>query len=138
MALVQEVLPIERVALSGAEAGIADDVPQLFFRGVIGDTRRTDYVFFEHDRANIIAAEAKAELQDFQSLRYPAGLHVLDVRQIEARYCERLQIFDRCCFVPFAAAEGGVLWLEAPGDERGESAGLFLQVIDVLEMIGAV
>src|SRR3954470_22821866 len=31
--LVQEILAIQRVALCGAEAGVADDIAQLFFGG---------------------------------------------------------------------------------------------------------
>src|SRR5205085_765845 len=45
---------------------------------------------------------------------------------------------DRSCFVPFASAKCRVLRLEAPGNERGESARLFLQVIDALKVISAV
>ena len=35
-------------------------------------------VFFEHDGADVVAAEAQAHLADFQALRDPAGLHVLE------------------------------------------------------------
>ena len=55
--LIQEVLPIERIALGWAEAGIPDDAAQLFFGGAVGHARGADYVFFEHDRADVIAAE---------------------------------------------------------------------------------
>src|SRR5206468_9463670 len=36
------------------------------------------------------------------------------------------------------SAECGVLWLEGPRDERRETAGLFLQLVDTLEVIGAM
>src|SRR6266496_4033655 len=63
--LVQEVLPVERVALRRTEASIADDPPQLFFGRAIGHARRAHYVFLEHHRANIVAAEAQAHLAYF-------------------------------------------------------------------------
>jgi hypothetical protein len=44
--LVQEVLPIERVALRGAEAGVADDAAQLFFRRAVGYACGAHYIFF--------------------------------------------------------------------------------------------
>src|SRR5256885_678885 len=72
--LDQEELCVQRVALRGAEAGVADDVAQLFFRGAIGGAGGADYVFFEHHRPNVVAAEAQAHLADLQSLRHPARL----------------------------------------------------------------
>jgi len=37
-----------------------------------------------------------------------------------------------------AAAQGGVLGLEAPGDEGGESSGFFLQIVEALKVVDAV
>ena len=83
--LVQEVLAVEGVALGGAEAGVADDAAEFFFGGAVGDAGGADYVFFDHDRPDIVAAEAEAHLADFEALRHPARLHVQEVREIEAR-----------------------------------------------------
>ena len=58
--------------------------------------------------------------------------------EVDARDGERLEVFDGGGFFPAASAEGGVLGLEGPGDEGGESAGLFLQIVDVLEVIDAM
>ena len=63
---------------------------------------------------------------------------MLDIGEKQARDGERLQVFDRRDFVPAAAAERGVVRLEGPGDEGGEAAGFFLQVVDVLEVIDPV
>ena len=47
--LVEEVLPVQRIALRGTEAGIADDAAELFFGGAVGHARGADDVLFEHD-----------------------------------------------------------------------------------------
>jgi hypothetical protein len=136
--LVQEVLPIEGVALGGAEARIADDAAQLFFGGAIVHARGSDYIFFQHHRPHVVAAEAEAHLADFQALRHPARLHIQEIREIEARDGEDFQVFDGSGFVPVAAAERGVVGLEAPGNEGGEAPGFLLQVVELLQMIDAV
>src|SRR4051812_44932218 len=117
--LIKEVRPVERIPLHWFEAGVADDAAKLFFRGAIGYTGGADYVFFEHHGADVVAAEAQAELADFQSLGDPARLHIQKIREEQARDGQIFQIFDGGGFVPFAAAERGVLRLECPRDERG-------------------
>jgi hypothetical protein len=57
-------------------------------------------------------------------------LHVEEVRKIEARDGQDFEVFDGGGFVPVAAAQRGVVGLEAPGDEGGEAAGFFLQVVE--------
>jgi hypothetical protein len=136
--LVQEVLAVQRVALGWAEAGVADDAAQLFFGGAVGYACGSYYIFFEHYRAYVVAAEAQAHLADFQALRDPTGLHVEEVREIEARDGQCLQILDRGGFVPVAAAERGVVRLKAPRDEGGEATGFFLQIVDLLEVVDTV
>lgn len=56
---VQKHRPVEGVALDGLEAGVANDSPQLFFRGAVGRSRSFDHVLFQHHRAHIVAAEVK-------------------------------------------------------------------------------
>src|SRR5205823_1331848 len=68
----------------------------------------------------------------------PTGLNVQDVVEIEARDGEDLQILDRGGFVPLAAAERRVFGLEGPGNERGESAGFFLKLAEMLEVVDAM
>ncbi len=97
-----------------------------------------DDVLFEHDGAYVVAAEVKAEFEDLEALRDPAGLHVLDVVEVEARDGEDLEVFDGGGFFPAAAAESGVAGLEAPGDEGGESAGFFLQLANDFEVVDAL
>jgi len=76
------------------EAGVADDSPQLFFRGAIRGAGGLHYIFFEHHTAHVVASEVEAQLQHLQSLRHPTGLHVLNVVEKEPRDGEDLQIFD--------------------------------------------
>src|SRR5260370_32701887 len=83
--LVEEVLPVQRVALGGAESRIADDAAEFFFSRAVRHACGSYYVFFEHHRAYVVAAEAQAHLADFQALRYPPGLHVEEVRERGAR-----------------------------------------------------
>ena len=104
----------------------------------VGHSGGADDVFFEHHRAHVVSAEAQAELTDFQSLRHPARLHVLEVREEQARDGEIFQVLDGSGFVPLAPAEGRVLRLEGPGDKRGEAACFFLQVVDRLQVVDAV
>ena len=136
--LIQKHCPVERVALDGLEAGVADDSSEFFFRGAIAGAGGSDYVFFEHHRAYVVSAEVKAYLQDFQALRHPTGLHVFDVVEIEAGDGQHFQVLDRGRFFPAVTAEGCVFGLETSGDEGGEPAGLFLQTADNFKMIDAL
>src|ERR1700685_3512727 len=79
--LIQEVLPVQRIPLRRPEARVADDAAQLFFCRAVGHACGSYYVFFQHHRAYVVAAEAEAHLADFQALRYPTGLHVEEVRE---------------------------------------------------------
>ena len=138
LALVEEHGSVEGVALDGFEAGVADNAAELFFRGAVAGACRFDHILFEHDGAYVVAAEVKTQFQHLEALRDPAGLHVFDVVEIEAGDGEYLEVLDGGGFFPSAAAEGGVAGLEAPGDEGGESAGLFLEVADDFEVVDAL
>src|ERR1700722_2892435 len=136
--LIQEVLAIQRISLRGAKAGVADDAAEFFFGGAIVDAGGADYILFKHHRADVVAAEAQSHLEDFESLCDPTRLHIQEVREIQARDGQHLQIFHRSRFVPVTAAESGVVRLEAPGDEGGEAAGFFLQIVKFLQVVNAV
>ena len=135
---VQEKFRVQGVALGGTETGIADDAPQLFFRGAIANPGRPHHVLLDHHRAYIVAAEAQAGLADLQPLRDPTRLNVLEVAEEDARDRQRFQVFDSGGLVPSASAQRRVLRLKRPGDECGEAAGFFLQIVDGLEMIDAM
>ena len=137
-ASVEEVGAIERVALHGAETGVADDAAQLLFGGAVAGSGGLYHIFFQHDRADIVPAEAQAHLADLQSLGDPACLHVGKVGEEDARDGERFEVFDGGGFRPATPAESSVLRLEGPGDEGGEASGFFLQVVDALEVVDAV
>jgi hypothetical protein len=64
-ALVQEVLPIQRIPLRRPEAGVADDAAEFFFGRAVGHACGSYYVFFQHHRAYVVASEAQAHLADF-------------------------------------------------------------------------
>ena len=44
--LVEKILPIQRVALRGTEAGVADNATQFFFRRAVGHACGAHYIFF--------------------------------------------------------------------------------------------
>jgi len=46
--LIQEVRPVQRVPLHGAEAGVADDAAELLFCGAIRHAGGTHHIFFQH------------------------------------------------------------------------------------------
>ena len=52
-------MPVEGVALGGAEAGVADDAAELFFSRAIVDAGGADYILFKHHRANVVAADPR-------------------------------------------------------------------------------
>src|SRR5882724_1702661 len=81
--LIQEIRAIECVALGRFEPGVPDNSAELFFRGAIRYTRGTYHIFFEHDRSDVVAAEAQTHLTDFQSLGHPARLHIQEVREVQ-------------------------------------------------------
>src|SRR5713101_10200993 len=121
--LVQEILPVKRIALRRPEPGIADHVAQFFFRGAIGYARRTHNVFFDHDRAYVIAAKTQSELADFEPVCDPTRLYVLKIRKEDAGNGQRLQILHAGGLVPVASTQGRVLGLKGPGDKRCKTAG---------------
>src|SRR5262245_49992814 len=133
--LIQKVRPIQRIPLLGDEAGIADHAPQFFLARTMMRARGGHHVLLDHDAADVIAAEAQPYLASLQSLSDPGTLHVLEVFEVNARDREHLQVLDRGCFLFDEPPERSVLALERPRDERGESAGLRLQVADQVEMI---
>ena len=136
--LVEEHGAVEGVALDGFEAGVADDAAEFFFGGAVAGAGGFDYVLFEHDGAYVVAAKVEAEFEDFEALGDPAGLDIVNVVKVEAADGEGLEVLEGGRFVPAAAAEGGVVGLEAPRDEGGESAGFFLELANDIEVVDAV
>ena len=51
---------------------------------------------------------------------------------------QSLQIFDSSGLVPAASAQCRVLRLERPGNECGEAASFFLQIVDALEVVDPI
>src|SRR6185437_2550007 len=129
---------IERIALDRFESGVADNVAQLFFCSAVAGAGGADYVFFQHHRADIVAAEAQTELQNFQALGYPTGLDIFEVVEEYPRDGQGLEVLDRGGFVPFSSAKGGVFGLKRPRNKGSEAAGFLLQIVDALEVVHAM
>ena len=134
---LQRVGVIQRVALGGDEAGVGDDAAEFAFVGAVADAGGVDDIFFDQDAADVVGAELQSDLTDFDAGREPARLNVIDVVEIEAADGERFQIIDGGCFLDFFS-EGGVVGGENPRDERGESAGVFLNAANAVEVIYAM
>src|ERR1700733_10175283 len=91
---------VQGIPLHGPEASAADYVPQLFFGGAVGGSGGLDHILLEHHRTHVIATEAQAKLQHLQSLRYPAGLHILHIVQVQTGDSKILQVLDRSGLIP--------------------------------------
>src|ERR1700751_933316 len=63
--LVQEIRPIKCIPLYWPEARVADDTAQFFFCSAVGHACRSHHIFFQHDRAHVVASEAQSELANF-------------------------------------------------------------------------
>src|SRR6201999_4252774 len=70
-----------------------------------------------------------------ESLGDPAGLNVLNVVEVEAGDGQDFQIVDSGGFIPAASGECGIVRLEAPWDECGESAGFVLEAADDFKVV---
>src|ERR1035441_9817001 len=81
---VQEIGAVQCVALLRDKAGIADDAAEFLFAGPVMGAGGGDDVLFDHDTAHVVAAEAQTHLARLQTLRYPTGLHILEVLEIDA------------------------------------------------------
>ena len=109
----------------GDEAGVLDVAHDLELVHAVLGAGGADDVLFDHHAAHVVGAVRQAELPDLAALRDPRRLQVVEVVEHEPRDRERAQVVDAG---RFDAAELGVLRLIAPGDERGEAAGLVLQI----------
>src|SRR5581483_4110274 len=89
---VQEISTIQRVSLRRSEACIADNAPQLFFRGAVIHPGGADDVFFQHHGTDVIATKSQPHLADLQTLSDPAGLHVQEVRKEDSRNRQDFQV----------------------------------------------
>src|SRR5438309_5934372 len=134
---IQEVRPVQRVPLRRLKPRITNNAAQLFFSSAVGHAGGANDVFFEHHRADVVAAEAQAHLADFQSLGNPAGLHIEKIREAQPRDGENFQIFNGGGFIPVTLAQRRICRLEASGVERRETAGLFLTIVEPLKLIDA-
>src|ERR1700733_12979490 len=92
-----------------------------------------NHVLFDYDAADVVAAEAQAQLADFQSGRDPGRLNTQDIAHGAPRQGEHLQILDGGRFLLDEPAQGSVFALKKPGYEGGKAAGIFLNAPDELE-----
>ena len=127
--LVEEHGAVESVSLDRAETRVADDLADLFFRGGV-------WAMSLEDAACVVAAEAQANLQDFEALSFEAGLDVSDVVEVEARDGEGFEVLDGGGL--FEAGHGSGARDEAPWGEGTEAAGVVLQTVQGFEVVEAV
>ena len=76
-------MSIQNVALLRNESGLANQVAQSLFVRAIVRAGGGDDIFFYHDGAHVVRAEAQRHLAKTQSLRQPGRLEVLDVIEEE-------------------------------------------------------
>ena len=130
---------VVHVAALGGEAGVLDVTDDLEFVHAVRRAGGPDDVFLDHDRAHVVGAEQQAQLPHLAALRHPRGLQVVEVVEDEPCDGERAQIVHSRRFERDAVLQGklGVIGLKAPGDERGEAAGLVLQLAQAQQVLQA-
>ena len=119
----------------GDEAGVLDVADDLDFVHAVAGAGGADDVLLDHHAAHVVGAVGEAQLPDLAALRHPRRLQVVEVVEDDARDGERAQVVDAG---RFGAGELGVVGLIAPGDERGEAAGLVLQLAQPQQMLEAL
>src|SRR5436305_214493 len=82
LSLIQKISSIQRIPLFRDKPGVPDQPPQFLFRGSMVRAGRRDYVFLNHDAADVVSAEAQPNLAGLQTRCYPGALDVLDVFQV--------------------------------------------------------
>ena len=116
---------VVHVAALGREPGVLDVADDLDFVHAVARAGGADDVLLDHHAAHVVGAVGEAELPDLPALRHPRRLQVVEVVEHDARERERAQVVDAG---RLGAGQLGVIGLIAPGDERGEAAGLVLQL----------
>lgn len=87
--------PVELVAQSWREAGLADGpLDALRVERVAGAGRR-DHMLFDHDRAEVVGAGVQGDLGGLLAHREPRGLYVADVVQHDAADGNQAQVLQR-------------------------------------------
>ncbi len=84
---VEEHGAVEGVSLDWAKACVADDMANLFFGGCV-------WAAGLEDASGVVAAEAQADLEDFETLGLEIGLDVFDVVEVEAGDGEGFEVLD--------------------------------------------
>ena len=99
--------------------------------------RRRDDVLLDHERTEIVAAEAQRGLADLEAHRHPARLEIRDVVEDDARDGDGAQIVDGVGLL-HVRHRRRVLRLQRPADERREAVRPRLHVAHALEMLDAL
>ena len=114
----------------GAEAGVLDVADDLDLVHAVGRAGRPHDVLLDHHRPHVVGAEEQAQLPHLAALRDPRRLEVVEVVEDQPGDRQGPQVVDASRLERDAVLEPklGVIGLETPRDERGEPAGLVLQV----------
>src|SRR6185436_20850109 len=108
--------PVERVPLAGDVAGLVYEALDLRAGGAAVGPGGAHDVLLDHRAAHVVRAEFQRDLADLLALRDPGRLDVGNVVHEQAGDRLRAQVFRAGDLAP---AQGGVLRLVGPGDERG-------------------
>ncbi len=112
--LVQEIRAVQRVALLGDEAGVANQPPQFLFASRDGARPPRDTTFSSIMMLpTSLPPKRRPNLAGLQPGRHPRRLNVQDVFEIKPRERQHLQILHRRRFLLHEPAERRVLALEA-------------------------
>ena len=92
---------------------------------------------FEQDRADVVAAEAEAHLQDLEALGGPGALQVGDVVEVEAADGEGGEVLD-CGGLGDVGGDDCRAGLRGQWGEGGEASGLFLEGAEDFEVVDTI
>ena len=116
-------------------AQVLDEPLHVGHRHAEDRARLRDDIFLNHDAAEVVRAKFQRDLADFLALRHPRTLNVGEIVQINPAQRLRPQIFVRA---NRRRLQVGVLRLERPADERGETFRFVLLRAQPLQMLDAV
>ena len=119
------------------EAGVGDQALDLVGRRAVRGVRGRDDVLLDHQRSEVVAAEAQRRLADLHAHRHPARLQIRHVVEHDARDRDGAQILDRVGLL-HVRHRRRVLRLERPADERREAVRPRLHFAHALEMLDAL
>src|SRR4030081_1817488 len=114
------------------EPGVADQPLHFVGRGAVRRVRGRYHVLLDHERAEVIAAEAERDLADLHSHRQPARLKIRNIVENDPGKGDRTEVLCGACLWLMGHGRS-ILRLKRPANECGESARARLNLFHTLQ-----